>query len=116
MAAMKAYFHPELSAVPLSTALQALSDPCRVAIVRMMLAEPEREFACNEFPVELSKATVSHHFETLRGAGLIKTRVEGTRCLSKARAEAFSERFPGLLELVRAEIPVEEPATSSTRN
>ena len=100
---MKKYRHPNLNEVSLTTAMQALADPCRVAIVRAMLDDEDREFACNEIPLPLSKATVSHHFEALREAGIIHTRVEGTKCLSSVRREAFAKRFPGLLELVLAE-------------
>jgi DNA-binding transcriptional ArsR family regulator len=49
---------------------------------------------------DLSKATVSPHFETLRDAGFIRTRADGRRCLSSPSRTAFDERFPGLLKLV----------------
>lgn len=100
---MRTYEHPPLADIPLATAMQALSDPCRVAIVRALLKADGRELACNEIPLEQSKATVSHHFETLREAGLIRTRVEGTKCLSSVRRKEFERRFPGLLALVLAE-------------
>ncbi|QYY34971.1 winged helix-turn-helix domain-containing protein [Ruficoccus sp. ZRK36] len=100
---MKTYSHPELSEVPLSTAMQALADPARMAILRA--AMESGEIACNEISLKLSKATVSHHFETLREAGLIRTRVVGTKCLSAVRREEFDQRFPGLLELVFKEAP-----------
>ncbi len=97
----KKYQRPKLASVPLPLAMQALADPCRLAIVRQMLAQPEHEFACNEFDLEPGKATVSHHFETLREAGIIESRVEGRKCLSALRLEEFEARFPGLIELVR---------------
>ena len=100
MSAMKAYAHPDLAAVPLSTAMQALADPARVAIVRGIVDSADGEIACHEISLQLSKATISHHFETLREAGLIQTRVAGTKCLSSLRRAEFEERFPGLLELV----------------
>ena len=100
MATPKVYQHPNLEQVSLSTAMQALADPCRVAIVRALFSDQDREFACNEIALEISKATVSHHFETLRDAGIILTRVDGRKCLSSIRRKEFSQRFPGLLELV----------------
>ena len=103
MAPMKTYAHPDLADVTLTTAMQALSDPCRVAIVRAMLDAGKRELACNEIDLTQSKATVSHHFETLRAAGVILTRTEGTKCLSSVRRKEFEKRFPGLLALVLAE-------------
>lgn len=97
---MKDYTHPDLSDVTLSAAMQTLADPARVAILRAVIASDTGEIACNEIPLQLSKATVSHHFESLREAGLIQTRVVGTKCLSSLRREEFEARFPGLLDLV----------------
>lgn len=99
---MKQYSHPDLGDVSLATVMQALSDPCRIAIVRAMLDEEGREFACNEIPLKISKATRSHHFEVLRDSGLILTRMEGTKCLSSLRKKEFNRRFPGLLKSVQA--------------
>ena len=100
MATGKIYQHPKLESVTLPFAMQALADPCRLAIVRQMLARPDHEFACNEFELELGKATISHHFETLRDAGIIESRVEGRKCLSTLRQKEFERRFPGLLKLI----------------
>lgn len=100
---MKTYRHPDLAEVPLAAAMQALVDPCRVAIVRAMLDAGGRELACSEIPVAQCKATVSHHFEILRDAGIVRTRTEGTRCLSSVRRDEFEKRFPGLIDLVLAE-------------
>lgn len=95
---MKAYSHPQIEDVSLTTVMQALSDPCRVAILHALL-EGE-ELACNEVRLEVSKATRSHHFTILREAGLINTRTEGTRCMTSVRKEEIEARFPGLLDLV----------------
>ncbi|MDA0814676.1 MAG: helix-turn-helix domain-containing protein [Verrucomicrobia bacterium] len=103
MGTTKKYQQPNMADVTLSTAMQVLADPCRLAIVRTMLEQPDHEFACNEFELDLSKATISHHFEALRDAGLIQTRVDGRRCLSSLRRESFEARFPGLLDLVTNE-------------
>jgi DNA-binding transcriptional ArsR family regulator len=103
MSSTKTYAHPVLEKVTLASAMQALADPCRVAIVRALMSDEGREFACNEIELEISKATVSHHFETLREAGVIMTRVEGRKCLSSVRRKEFAKRFPGLLELVLRE-------------
>ena len=100
MAPTKAYSQSELEDVSLATAMQALADPCRVAIVRALFSDQDREFACNEIVLDVGKATVSHHFEVLREAGVIMTRVEGRKCLSSIRRKNFNNRFPGLLDLV----------------
>jgi DNA-binding transcriptional ArsR family regulator len=94
--------HPDLADVPLSKALAALADPCRVAIV-LALVNAERELACGEFELTQSKATVSHHFRILREGGVIRSRTEGTRHLNSVRREEFEARFPGLLDLLLRE-------------
>ncbi|WP_269522755.1 ArsR/SmtB family transcription factor [Coraliomargarita parva] len=94
----KEYEHPPLEEVALPDLMQALSDPCRIAILRALLER--QELACNELPVEVAKATLSHHMAVLRDAGLIFTRVEGTKCLNTVRADEVEARFPGILKLV----------------
>ena len=100
---MKAYTHPSLDDVSLTAVMQALSDPCRVSIVQALLAEEERELACNEISLDVAKATRSHHFDVLREAGIIFTRCEGTRCMSSVRRKELNKRFPGLLKLISHE-------------
>jgi DNA-binding transcriptional ArsR family regulator len=97
---LKKYSHPALKDVDLAEAMQALADPCRLAIVRALLAARGRELACAEIPLRVSKATRSHHFEVLRDAGIIASRCEGTKCLTSLRRVDLDHRFPGLLKLV----------------
>lgn len=82
--------------------MQALSDPCRIAIVRQLLQAKGRALACNEVKLKISKATRSHHFEVLREAGIIATKVEGTKCMTSLRDRDFNKAFPGLLKIVLA--------------
>lgn len=100
---MKSFRHPNLDDVQLSAALQALADPCRQQIVLALKEAGAKELACNEFVLHVSKATASHHFETLRAVGIIRSRAEGAKCLSSLRQEEFERRFPGLLDLVAAD-------------
>jgi DNA-binding transcriptional ArsR family regulator len=97
---MKSYSHPVLRDVALADVMQALSDPCRIAIVRALAERGEQ--ACNEIELDVSKATRSHHFDVLRDAGLIYTRTEGTKCMTSIRETDLNKRFPGLLKLVLA--------------
>lgn len=98
---MKEYHHPTIGSVSLTDVMQALSDPVRVGIVRQLLEAGEgSSFACNEFPMRVSKATRSHHFQILREAGLIKTQAEGTKCMTSLRRAEVQKRFPGLLEVI----------------
>ncbi len=100
---MKTFTRPDLEIISLSTVMQALADPCRQQIVRALKEADDRGLACNEFDLEVSKATASHHFETLRNAGIIESRSEGVKCLSCLREKELNRRFPGLLGLVAAE-------------
>jgi len=97
---MKVYAHPDLRDVSLPTVLQALADPCRIAIVQELLQTPGRALACNEIQLSISKATRSHHFEVLRAAGIIHTETEGTKCQTSLRRRELDRRFPGLLKLI----------------
>jgi DNA-binding transcriptional ArsR family regulator len=108
---MKAYPHPELDRLPLATVMQALSDPCRILIVRTLMEADDRELACGEFDLGVSKATCSHHFDVLRSAGVIASRVEGTRCMTSLRRDEIESRFPGLLHLVAGELPTKTGRT-----
>jgi hypothetical protein len=97
---MKAYSHPALRDIPLHAVMQALSDPCRVVIVRELLQANGRALACHEVRLSISKATRSHHFEVLRAAGIIFTQTEGTKCMTSLRRKELNQRFPGLLKLI----------------
>ncbi len=107
---MPAFTHPRIEDVPLTTALHALADPCRLAIVRRLAEGGELSCsaaACYDVP----KSTLSNHFKILRASGLIRTRPAGRDHLSTLRREEFEARFPGLLSTVLAQ-PAEtlEPA------
>lgn len=114
MGATKSYKHPAMREVALRDILAALADPCRMAIVAALLRE-NRCLACNEVPLEVSKATRSHHFDVLRDAGLIATCTEGTKCKTSLRREELEERFPGLLALLLAESGVKPSAAAKRK-
>lgn len=48
----------------------------------------------------MSKSTASHHLKTLRTAGIVAEREEGTRKLTWLRKDDMEARFPGLLDSV----------------
>lgn len=89
--------HPDLDDVPLAKALSALGDPVRLAIVNLLRDGEEHQGS--GFDVRVSPSTLSHHFTTLRNAGVVFIRPEGTRCWHSLRPE-FEQRFPGLLATV----------------
>src|ERR1700750_2864283 len=89
---------PPIEDVTLAAVMGALSDPARVAIVRVLAAEGER--TCGTFDLGISKATRSHHFKVLREAGLTHTRAGGTPRHVSLRRDEVDARFPGLLGAV----------------
>ena len=88
--------------VELHVVMQAMSDPCRLAIVRQLLQSKGRALACNEVHLDVAKATRSHHFEVLRAAGIIFTEMDGTKCMTSLRRTELAKRFPGLIKLIAA--------------
>jgi DNA-binding transcriptional ArsR family regulator len=88
--------------VTLEMALKALADPARLSILRQVMAVGEDGCSCNMIAFDGAKATLSHHMKILRDAGLIHTRQEGTRRLSRVRREEVESRFPGLLTMMSA--------------
>lgn len=89
--------------------LQALADPMRMSIVRA-LAENSSEMSCGVFDLPVTKPTLTHHFRTLKMAGIIGARMEGTRKFIHLRREAMDAAYPGLIDSVlqprRDEAPV----------
>jgi DNA-binding transcriptional ArsR family regulator len=91
-----------------TTVLQALGDPVRIAIVRS-LAAAGTELACGVLPLPVTKSTATHHFRVLREAGLITGRYEGTRKMLRLRRAELDAAYPGLLAAVLS-APAAEPA------
>ena len=95
---MRAAKQPPREQISLAEVLYALSDPARLDIVRGIADEGEQ--ACNQCLVDMPKSSLSHHFKVLREAGIIATRIEGTRHFNSLRAGDLNARFPGLLSAV----------------
>ncbi|WP_153348115.1 ArsR/SmtB family transcription factor [Nocardia aurantia] len=92
--------HPDVADLDFATVLAALGDPVRLAIVaRLADADPAVGLACTTFALPVSKSTQSGHFRTLREAGIIRQRDEGTRRYNSLRRTDLDARFPGLLTL-----------------
>jgi DNA-binding transcriptional ArsR family regulator len=89
---------PAVEDLDLTTILQALGDPVRLTIVRALAASGEQ--VCGSMELGISKSTRSHHFKTLREAGVTDTRVEGTHRHVSLRRDDLEARFPGLLDAV----------------
>lgn len=89
---------PAVEDLDLTTILQALGDPIRLAIVRELAGVGEQ--VCGAMDLGVSKSTRSHHFKTLREAGITDTRLEGTHRYISLRHDDLEARFPGLLGAV----------------
>jgi DNA-binding transcriptional ArsR family regulator len=96
-------YQPDVSDLDLTTILQALGDPVRLAIVRGLAHSGEQ--VCGSLELGISKSTRSHHFKTLREAGITRTRVEGTHRHVSLRRDDLDARFPGLLDAVLQKQP-----------
>lgn len=94
---------PALEDVEVGAVLQALADPVRLEIVRILAARGET--TCTALGLPQSPSTVTHHLRVLRDAGLISTRVRGTARPSQLRHDELELRFPRLLDSVLAATP-----------
>ncbi|MEU9123194.1 helix-turn-helix domain-containing protein [Streptomyces sp. NPDC048506] len=96
--------HPAVAEIELGSVLAALADPLRRGVVRALAAEPDGTArTCSSFALPVSKATVTHHFRTLREAGLIRQVDRGNSRMASLRRADIERRFPGLLDIVAAE-------------
>ncbi|WP_030800872.1 helix-turn-helix domain-containing protein [Streptomyces sp. NRRL S-337] len=92
---------PARDELRLEVVMGALSDPLRMHIVRTLLLESEEfDHTCGWFGLDRPKSSLTHHFRTLREAGLIRQRQYGLERRSHVRVDDLQARFPGLLALV----------------
>ncbi|MEV3856861.1 helix-turn-helix transcriptional regulator [Streptomyces sp. NPDC050095] len=108
---MPAHIHP--ADVSLETALLALADPVRRALVRDLAGSPDFSRTCGTFDVPVTKATLSRHFSVLRESGLLEQRDSGAKRFNRLRRAEFDERFPGLLDLVLRECAAGRPKSDA---
>lgn len=94
---MRQLSHPRMEEATLCGVLSALGDPVRLAIVGQLADGVEHGWG--EFDVGVCASTLSHHLKTLRLAGVIDHRKDGTRCFVSLRP-GLEQRFPGLLAFI----------------
>ncbi len=76
--------------------LQAIADPVRLEIVRMLAAAPGSVCACDFTDCcTVSQPTVSHHLKVLREAGVVTTERLGTYVYYDL-APDFGRRWAGI--------------------
>ncbi|HEX6357534.1 ArsR/SmtB family transcription factor [Actinophytocola sp.] len=90
--------HPDVESVVVDDVLRALADPTRRQIVRLLLAEGDR--ACGTFGLPVAASTLSHHFATLRKAGILRQYDDGRQRMNTLRLDELENRFPGLVRVV----------------
>jgi DNA-binding transcriptional ArsR family regulator len=105
MARSAAVVEHELPAVQpvasLQQVLAALADPIRLEMVRR-LAERGEPIACSQLYEDINKSTASHHFKTLREAGLTERLVIGGQTHQRLRVREVEDALPGVLSAVVA--------------
>jgi DNA-binding transcriptional ArsR family regulator len=89
----------------LGTVLRALADEHRRAVITELAAdESDSERMCQSFDLPVTKQTRTYHFRTLRDAGLICDIDYGNKKGIRLRRADIDRRFPGLLDLLVAEL------------
>ncbi|WP_298820707.1 autorepressor SdpR family transcription factor [uncultured Chloroflexus sp.] len=80
--------------------LQALSDPTRRTILRML---NERDMTAGEIAARfaISAPSVSHHLNVLKSANLVTTERHGQRIVYRLNATVLQETLGVLMELFR---------------
>ncbi|MFJ3517358.1 helix-turn-helix domain-containing protein [Streptomyces sp. NBC_01232] len=97
--------HPSREEMSLAAVLNALSDPLRYGVVGALLREPEGTArTCASFNLPVSKSTTTHHFRILREAGLVRQVDRGNSRAATLRRADLDARFPGLLNLIAADL------------
>jgi DNA-binding transcriptional ArsR family regulator len=101
MSTSKALPQPDREEIRVEAVLQALGEPVRLQIVRL-LAELPDGIACGEIDLPVTASTRAHHLRILREAGVLSTHTEGTKRISSLRRDDLDCLYPGLLAGVLA--------------
>lgn len=95
---------PSVDELDLVRVLSALADPVRLELVRALAGVREPlSCAIDRFDVEITAATLSHHWKVLRDSGITTTFVSGRNRLVELRRDDLDLRYPGLLGAILAE-------------
>lgn len=108
------FLHPEIEVIRLDSVLYALADPVRLEIVRR-LAGGDCPLNCSaSAPAHLAKSTLSHHFQILREAGLVRSERRGTEVVNVSRTDEIEAKFPGVVSaILKAAKPLPCPDADS---
>lgn len=96
---------PSVGDLDLVRVLSALADPVRLELVRSLAGRRE-PLSCSvdRFDVEVTAATLSHHWKVLRDSGVTTTYVSGRNRLIELREQDLQTRFPGLLGAILSDV------------
>ncbi|WP_103348126.1 helix-turn-helix transcriptional regulator [Amycolatopsis sp. CA-128772] len=97
-----AFPEPEPDRIDFVAVLKALADPVRLRILRTLADDRYHPCSVQEYDLDIHKSTLSHHFKTLREAGITSTRVRGREHAVQLRRDDLDARFPGMLGSVLA--------------
>ncbi len=112
---MKVVSHPGVQDLDLAKVLQALSDPVRLLLVRMLAAE--KDLSCSALCLGRPKSSMSHHFKIMIEAGLLRVDVAGNTHRNNLRLDDLENRFPGLMpSVLRSGDPIHQRQVTSRNN
>jgi DNA-binding transcriptional ArsR family regulator len=77
---------------------RALGDPVRLEMVRSLAHHGEVACTTYENHFSLAKSTISYHVRTMRMAGMIGVRKEGSFYFYQLQSDTFERLAPGLLD------------------
>jgi DNA-binding transcriptional ArsR family regulator len=98
------YPTPDLADVELVDVLRVLGDPIRLQMLRVLADGAPHSKSMAEWGFDVQKSTMSHHFKTMREAGLTETLVDGRSHAIRLRREELEARFPGLVDTLVAAV------------
>ncbi|MCX8667730.1 helix-turn-helix transcriptional regulator [Acetobacteraceae bacterium B3987] len=104
------YHHPAPEDITLLPLLRAIADPVRLGIICHL--HSLKEANCTTLLRGRPKSSMSHHFQVLREAGILQTRVEGVQHRNTLRLDVLENRFPGLMVSILRECPTNLPEDS----
>jgi DNA-binding transcriptional ArsR family regulator len=93
----EAFPEPAVAEIDLISVLKALADPARLHIVQRLSDGEYHPCNVGEYDLTIHKSTLSHHFKTLREAGITSTAVSGREHAVRLRRGDLDVRFPGVL-------------------
>jgi DNA-binding transcriptional ArsR family regulator len=84
----------------LQQVLSALADPVRLEMVRRLAVAGEEPVVCTQLYDGIGKSTASHHFKTLREAGIIQRIVEDGQTKQRLRRSDVESVYPDVLSSI----------------